>query len=1056
MEKSDALSGRTHLGTLGQMLGSFSPAAVAAIVTCAWLWPGQNGAGEFRFGALTLTAPDGFSVERVADPPLVDRPVTIALDEQGRLYVADSNGSNAPLAQQQANPGHRVIRLQDDDGDGTYDRRTVFADGLMMPQGTLWHRGSLYVAAPPAIWKLTDTDADGVADERVVWFDGRTLTGCGNDLHGPYLGRDGWLYWTKGGFGEQTHDLPGRPGWKSRASHVFRARVDGTGLEPVLTGGMDNPIDVVFTDAGERILSATFLTQPAGGLRDGLVHALYGGTYGKEHGVLDGHPRTGPLLPALVHLGPAAVAGLHLHSGFSQEPGTGPALFACGFNLRSVSRHVITPQGGTFAATDAPFLQGDSVDFHPTDVVEDADGSLLVVDTGGWYKLCCPTSQLEKPAVLGAIYRVRRAAAAPVPDPRGLRIDWRALGPDALAALLADARPAVVARAVEALAATGTAAVPAIRGLLSASAPPVIVRQTAVWTLCRIDGDAARAAVRAALADPNAAVRQTAAHAAGLHRDADAVAALAAIVRGDDPASARAAAEGLGRIGSVAAVDAVLAGCRRDADRALDHSLTYALIESNRPEPVLAALEGDDARVQRIALVALDQLTSRQPAAALPRDRVLAFCRTDDAALRDAAWWVAVRHPEWSDALAAEIAPWLARAAADAAGQEHIVTTLARLAVRPAMAKALAEACGNATVRDTAMAVMRAARPRKSPGPWIDTLAGLLRPESSADTVTAAMHTLGILALSAEQRTSLRPQLIALACDPLSPPRSVAAALRILGDAAGPIPPAASARLVNLLLDDDASPLDRADAATVIAALPGDDSLAAVAAACDRIGPNEASLLLPAFTKRGGDLLACVVEAIGRSPRPAAIRRDLLAAAVAALPAERAATGQALLAAVDAAAGADRQAYDRLVASLPPGDAARGHDVYASKKAACTTCHAMAYVGGQFGPDLTRIGGIRQPRDLLEAIVLPSASFVRSYEPVTVITVDGRTATGILRDQTASEVVVQTGPAASDRIPRDAVESIEPGTVSLMPRGYDTLLTPQELADLVAFLSQAR
>ena len=60
-----------------------------------------------------------------------------------------------------------------------------------------------------------------------------------------------------------------------------------------------------------------------------------------------------------------------------------------------------------------------TLDFHPTDVLEDADGSLLVVDTGGWYKLCCPTSQLEKPDVLGAIYRVRKAGTHAVARSRG-------------------------------------------------------------------------------------------------------------------------------------------------------------------------------------------------------------------------------------------------------------------------------------------------------------------------------------------------------------------------------------------------------------------------------------------------------------------------------------------------------------------------------------------------------------------------------------------------------------------------------------------------------------
>ena len=81
----------------------------------------------------------------------------------------------------------------------------VFADRMMFPEGAMFLDGSLYVSAPPSIWKLTDTDGDGVADERVEWFQGKTLTGCANDLHGPYLGPDGWIYWCKGAFAEQTH-----------------------------------------------------------------------------------------------------------------------------------------------------------------------------------------------------------------------------------------------------------------------------------------------------------------------------------------------------------------------------------------------------------------------------------------------------------------------------------------------------------------------------------------------------------------------------------------------------------------------------------------------------------------------------------------------------------------------------------------------------------------------------------------------------------------------------------------------------------------------------------
>ena len=64
-----------------------------------------------------------------------------------------------------------------------------------------------------------------------------------------------------------------------------------------------------------------------------------------------------------------------------------------------------------------------------TAVELDADGSLLVVDTGGWYKLCCPTSQIAKPEVLGGIYRIRRTDGKPVKDPRGLKLAWEKMSP---------------------------------------------------------------------------------------------------------------------------------------------------------------------------------------------------------------------------------------------------------------------------------------------------------------------------------------------------------------------------------------------------------------------------------------------------------------------------------------------------------------------------------------------------------------------------------------------------------------------------------------------------
>src|SRR5712672_862360 len=75
---------------------------------------------QFKFPQQTLKVPDGFEVELVAAPPLVQRPIYGAFDEQGRFYVVDSSGSNDKPAKQLEEKPHRVVRLEDTDGDGKF------------------------------------------------------------------------------------------------------------------------------------------------------------------------------------------------------------------------------------------------------------------------------------------------------------------------------------------------------------------------------------------------------------------------------------------------------------------------------------------------------------------------------------------------------------------------------------------------------------------------------------------------------------------------------------------------------------------------------------------------------------------------------------------------------------------------------------------------------------------------------------------------------------------------------------------------------------------------
>src|SRR4051794_5704858 len=125
-----------------------------SIVLLLMMILGSVHAAEVTIGGRTLHVADGFDVELVAGPPLVERPIAVSVDERGRMYVTDSGGMSERADRQLALKPHRVRRLDDTDGDGRYDKRTLFADKMMFPEGCSWRGGSLYVAAPPQIWKL--------------------------------------------------------------------------------------------------------------------------------------------------------------------------------------------------------------------------------------------------------------------------------------------------------------------------------------------------------------------------------------------------------------------------------------------------------------------------------------------------------------------------------------------------------------------------------------------------------------------------------------------------------------------------------------------------------------------------------------------------------------------------------------------------------------------------------------------------------------------------------------------------------------------------------------
>ncbi len=1091
-------------------------------------------AGEQQLNGHTFTLPDGFEIEVAAKSPLVDRPITADFDELGRLYVTDSSGSNEPVVKQLANPTHRIVRLEDTDGDGRFDKSVVFADKMMFPEGSLWHDGSLYVAAPPSIWKLTDTDGDGVADQRVEWFEGKTLTGCANDLHGPYLGPDGFIYWCKGAFAEQTYEQPGKKPLVTKASHIFRRRANGTGpIENVMTGGMDNPVDVVFTPGGERIFTTTFLQTPGGGLRDGLIHAVYGGVYGKVHNVTDFHPRTGDLLPPLVHMGAAAPCGLTRYESDVFGSKFRDNLFACQFNMYKVSRHELKPSGATFTSTDSDFVVSNNLDFHPTDVLEDADGSLVICDTGGWYKLCCPTSQLDKPDVLGAVYRVRRMGTPARPalsqsganvdvknashgndlptggDPRGLKLDWAKLTPNELARLLDDPRPAVPRRAIRDLAKQDVAKVVAVlkpilreleaggtlnddnaidlNGPFRSRRSSETARRNAVWTLTRIDAPEARQLVREALFDGHRDLRQVALQSASLWRDRAAMPPVLKLLRLCTRQNMRLSAEILGRLGDKSAVPHLLEAATENNlqlgtvvtqvrehedtidvakpatfvdvmqfDRVMEHAITFALIEIADPQATAVGLNSPDPRVRRVAMIALDQM----PGGGLKPDQVVPLLSSNDPTLRETALWLVARHGDWGDALADFLRGQLNRDGGfREKEQEELRTLLARFAGTPGVQQLMAShvkvgvASDNEfTVRLMVLNGMQLSGLKQMPESWLASLTNML----AGDDGTLKTHAITVvraLPLPKTGTEELAKALRKLALHPETRPETRVDAIAALPLGAGTLEPELFSRLIGSLGEEASVNTRSAAVEALLKTQLTVEQQAALADVIPRVGPLELNRLLGAFESATDETVGLkLVAGLKQSPVLTSLRVDSVKLRLAKFPASVQQQAEALYAAINVEAAKQKERLDEMVGQVGQGDIRRGQLVFANTKAACIACHSIGYKGGNIGPDLSRIGKIRTERDLLESLLFPSVSFVRSYEPVLIVTQSGKQHNGLIRRESPYEIVLATGAKEEVRVPRADIEEICPGTVSIMPAGLETQLTREQLLDLIAFL----
>jgi putative membrane-bound dehydrogenase-like protein len=145
----------------------------------------------------TFYMPPGYRVELVASEPLVQEPVALDWDTAGRLWVVEMPGFMADITgSNEHEPIGRVVVLEDKDGDGRMDRRTIFADHLVLARSLkILDRGVL-VAEPPNVWLMRDTNGDLRMDikELVTSQYGRFEGDPRNNANGFYWGLDNRVY----------------------------------------------------------------------------------------------------------------------------------------------------------------------------------------------------------------------------------------------------------------------------------------------------------------------------------------------------------------------------------------------------------------------------------------------------------------------------------------------------------------------------------------------------------------------------------------------------------------------------------------------------------------------------------------------------------------------------------------------------------------------------------------------------------------------------------------------------------------------------------------------
>jgi quinoprotein glucose dehydrogenase len=1047
--------------------------------------------------------PAGLKVELFAAEPLLANPVSLRVDNQGRVYVADgfrrrggvidirahqdwveedlasqTVADRIALLRRKFGPNIFTLRketdcvqlLEDTHHTGRADKSTLFADGFNaiedgIAASILPTSNGVYLADIPSLYLLRDTTGKGVADQRQVLSTGYGvhISYRGHDMHGLRMGPDGKLYFSIGD--RATNAVSSVDGSKvvnTDSGGVFRCNPDGSELE-LFAYGLRNPQQLVFDEYGNLF---TGDNNPDYGDPARWVYVVEGGDSGWRIGyqlnhtpVLGGQwmwehlwemePKLNAayIVPPVAHLGSGP-------SGVACYPGTGLSdhwnhhLFMVDFRGSAGSSGIHSFQmkalGAGFELVDhEKFIWGCLV----TDLDFSTVGGAYVSDwVDGWVG---PGK--------GRIYRVFDPAVAKsalVQQTRDLLAKGMSGRPAAeLGALLEHPDMRVRQQAQFELAGRGAASI-ALLSHVATGDKNRLARIHAIWGLGQIgrSDPAALATPLALLGDSDDEIRSQAAKVLGDDKCAAAFDGLIKLL-GDPNARARFfAAQSLGHLHRHEAAAPLLAMLKAnaDGDAWLRHAGVMGLIGSDNPDALLAAAGDSSASVRMSVLLSLRRLHRAEVAKFLSD--------TDPSLVREAARAI-------YDVPIPEAMPALAALAADTHQPEVVfvraVSANFYLGTAPS-AKALAGVAASADV----------------PAAWRVAAINDLGQWETPPVLDVFLHAYRPLAARklADARDAVAPVLVSLLDNAPEEVRVAAIGLieRLKIDDPG---------VLKNLATGSRFPIAVRQQAIVVMGRRGDPGLADVIASamadkdatlrctairCMGTLPN-AGVRLAELTKTGsiperqaafealasvpGDetdqLLAGWMKKLIASEVPPELRVDIVDA-----------VGKRSAPPLASALEQYNNSFSKADALAPYRDALVGGDAPTGRKifreridVSCIRCHALAKEGGIVGPRLDGIGD-RQTREyLLESIVFPNAKIAAGFETVSLKTRSGGTFNGILKKQDASNIELMDADGKMIKVPAADVVSRERG-LSAMPEGLAKILSRRDLRDLVEFLAE--